>query len=324
MRTKYPNLNSWVIVESESENTVHLRDLLFDEEYLFPAWIVGFIKKLDGKTDPYTIDSKLSRKVVDTIIQYLDEESLIYWGKWRHFGTGTITRPIIVVREKHYTRALARILNMVLACLWLPCLLTGGIAFAHHPHIGDLSSLQYYMVGVVIVLFAGLLHELAHAMASFAYGGIVVEMGVQVMWVFPGFYVAMNNDPIPHRLQKIQTHAAGVEMNLLLAGVGLLLASKGGVLEGVSFVFAVINTVLGLLNLTFFDSFDGCKIMGDLMGDEDCIGVAKSIVFKQKKRRKVCRRGINGYLYVVNAVILLLSQAVGLLLIALFLTEVFS
>ena len=123
------------------------------------------------------------------------------------------------------------------------------------------------MLGGILGLLAGLfLHELAHAMACMAYGGYVFEIGVMLKLVFPGAYVMMDTRPITGRLKRAQVSAAGIEANLLLAGLALFCAVHFPGSSLSLFYTALFNTELALVNLLLVDGLDGAGIMAELLG----------------------------------------------------------
>ena len=81
---------------------------------------------------------------------------------------------------------------------------------------------------------------------------------------------------------------------LLLTGVFLLLSSFFEPLSGFFLGAAVNNAFIALLNLTFLNGIDGMKIMEELMGTENIVERAKSVIKSKAKRRKLSKEGLSG------------------------------
>ena len=67
------------------------------------------------------------------------------------------------------------------------------------------------------------LHEVGHLVAGLAYGYKISDTGILLLGIIPiGAYVAHEDKKDASRSEKVQFALAGVEMNLLIAGICLL------------------------------------------------------------------------------------------------------
>ena len=128
----------------------------------------------------------------------------------------------ILYMGKQYPNSIIPVLvNYLLLILWLPTLLFGLDCFIKNlPDIDNGSALLGQWIAIVI---GAVLHEIGHASATLCYGGRVFEAGSLLQNYMPGAYVMIDDKPVRKRLQKVQILAAGVEMNMLLSGIGWLL-----------------------------------------------------------------------------------------------------
>ena len=77
--------------------------------------------------------------------------------------------------------------------------------------------------------------------------------------------------------------AAGVEMNLMLTGIFLVLSTVIEVLSGFFLNAAMINGILAVFNLALIDGLDGSSVVGELLGLPDGVDGAKNLLRKELK-----------------------------------------
>ena len=113
------------------------------------------------------------------------------------------------------------------------------------------------------------LHELGHGFATRVWGGEVHEMGVIILVFTPVPYVdASASSAFASRQQRMVVAAAGIMVELMLAGIALLLwsYSSPGLLRDVCFNVMVIGGVSTLLfNGNPLLRFDGYYVLTDLL-----------------------------------------------------------
>lgn len=290
---KYPTLANWIRFKKVSENEFEIIDLLHDEKIQTDAYTVWFARQLNGKRNPYRIDKNKTREDVDLLLGELEAENVIrdkrFFSKFFLFLLVTVWRPKVTQNF----RIASFIINGLLSISFLPLLAFSIFYFLYYTY--DINF-DYVIVGSVVGMLIGLvMHELGHMFACLAYGGRVFEVGVMLQFLLmPGAYVLMNESNIKKRMKRVQVSAAGIEMNLILTAIFLILSVRFEVLSGFFLGAAIQNVFLALLNLTLIDGFDGMAIMSELLGIEYAVSKAKRITKSKLKRKKLEKDGISG------------------------------
>ncbi len=289
---KYPALANWIRFKRTSENEYEIIDLLRDEKFRTDVYTVRFARQLNGKRNPYQIDKRKSKEDVDLLLDELEAENIIrdkrFLSKFFLYLLITVWRP----RVTSNLRLFALFLNGLLLISWLPILVFSVYYFLNYLY--DLS-IDYITLGSLAGLLVGMvMHELGHMFACLAYGGQVFEVGVMLQFFMPGAYVLMNVSNIKKRMRRIQVSAAGIEMNLLLTAIFLVLSVRFETLSGFFLGASIQNVFLALLNLTFVNGFDGMTIMSELLGVEGLADRAKRITKSNLRKRRLRKDGVSG------------------------------
>ena len=101
-------------------------------------------------------------------------------------------------------------------------------------------------------------HELGHIVAGLAYGYKISDTGILFFSIIPlGAYVAHEDKKDATKAEKIQFALVGVEVNLLLAGICLLLAMQSYHWSLTMLSVANANVVLASVNLFPASGLDG-------------------------------------------------------------------
>lgn len=289
----YPITANWIRFKRISENEYKIINLLHDEEIVTAAYTVWFARQLNGKRNPYLIDNSKSKEDVDLLLEELEAENVIrdkrFFSKFFLFLLVTVWKPKITENF----RIASFIINGLLLISFLPLLAFSIFYFLYYTY--DVNF-DYVVVGSVAGMLIGLvMHELGHMFACLAYGGRVFEVGVMLQFLLmPGAYVLMNESNIKKRMRRVQVSAAGIEMNLLLTAIFLIISARFESLSGFFLGAAIQNVFLALLNLTLVDGFDGMAIMGELLGVENVISKARRITRFKFKRKKLENDGVSG------------------------------
>lgn len=312
-KIKRPIVANWIRFEQISENQYLVRDLLFDEEddedFTLPAEIVWFAKQLDGETDPHTFDSELSRSTVNTYLNILEASGII---RDKRFLSKRLTDFMITLWQPKVTtkvRMVALLLNTLLMVSFLPVFLFSVNQFILN--FGNIS-LDYLLGGIVFGIVTGtFFHEMGHLWACLGYGGQAFEVGVFFQLFLPGAYVLIKDDTIKKRMRRVQMNAAGVEMNILLTGILILLACKISSFGGFFIGAALQNLLMALTNMTFVKGFDGMAIIGELLGDRALCSKIKDVLKNPIYKSYLRMQGLNG------EAIIFVSYVLGILQLAL-------
>lgn len=178
----------------------------------------------------------------------------------------------------------------------------------------------YY--GLLICSLA--LHEVGHLVAGLAYGYKISDTGILLLGIIPiGAYVAHEDKKDASRSEKVQFALAGVEMNLLIAGICLLIAMQYYPLSLVLVSVANVNVVLAGINLLPASGLDGESALSAVFGVNSISEVAKKCLFNKKRRQKLLRSGFSGYACYCVFAFTMISKVILWLLIGLDIASVF-
>lgn len=314
---QYPVMANWLRIKSLSNGEFYVKNVATEKEFQLDEDEVYFLTRLTGNRDPFEVEG-YSRSEVRQLLEFLDSNSLIRTEGRTFLSDWGVKMYTIFVPERHRTRSmLPALCNGLLMLSWLPVLLFGIQRFV--TRIASVET-DYMIVGTILFLAVSMvLHEAAHAMACLAYGGSLFEAGIMWQYVYPGAYVLVDTENITSRWKRIQINAAGVEMNFLLTGVFLSLASYGGMLSGIWMIAGINNFLLAIVNLSFINGMDGCTILAELFGTDNLVDRAKEMIRYPYFRKPVLKKGINGKAMIVTGAILLFFQ---LLLPSLIITNI--
>jgi hypothetical protein len=298
---KYPMRNHYLVFKRVDKNKYSVRNVLTEEEWIMNHTVAKFIYRLDGKTDPCKIVPYISKREVIETLDFLEREGLLldeHRNRICTAGFGTVMFTLFQTKFRKKSKYIARILNLCLISFWLPALILGSYIFQFHLHqniTGIFENPWGCIPGYFIGIISGLLfHEIAHAFSCLAYGGHVFEFGVMLRTFLPAAYVLIDYKDLRNCLKKTQISAAGIEMNLLLAGFYFLLSSEIQQYKSAFFVAAIVNVILASINLSLIEGFDGMAILSDLIGDSELLDKARAIIHDRKKKEILKRRGVNG------------------------------
>ena len=287
---KYPMLVNWLKTTKNDDGTYTLTDINSGKTYTMNKALYSFISKLDGKTHPYKIDKSYPEKTVDSVIGRCEDEGLIrrrrliidfpqiMFTLW----IPEITAPLV---------SFAKLYNTQLRLLWWVMPAIGIYMLANNFYL----TADFMIPGYIAGTLAGMLvHELSHMFAGLAYSADVYELGVMLNYFMPGAYVMLDCDDLKNRFQKIQIYAAGIESNIMLAGFFLILSTLWYEASGFMLGAALTNLFLGILNASLIGQLDGMMIFNEIMGTENFISLASSIIKNKKKRRMLISQGVHG------------------------------
>lgn len=285
MRYRYPKINNWLSFNEIGFGEYEATDYLTDETYILGDRIAWFAMRLDGRTDPFSVSKRLSAQEVKTMLRELDRNGLLRRSMVLDTSARGLYYTLWTPKAKRETGRISFVLNRLLMILFLPVFLLGCVSF--FTVFPDLSGRAAVPIAVIGGLAGLALHEIAHAVASLACGGRVFEIGLMLQLPFSGAYVMTDDSKVKGALKRAQIDAAGIEANLLLAGLAFLL---GAVLPWNTkgfFYAALINAELALMNVLLIDGLDGAGIMSELLGIRSLGKTAKTFF---RDRRKSFRR----------------------------------
>ena len=188
-------------------------------------------------------------------------------------------------------RPAAVVMNTVLPFL-APLVFVIGMAVSPAESFYTLS----FPLFVVLHIISLVLHELGHFNALTAYGQTVTDVGVLLLLVFPvGAYVSprYTNRKLSWK-RNTQVALSGVEMNLLFAGVLLIISCFSEEYCATLRCAADLNCILLVMNLIPAFGLDGMRAIESVL-EEDCLlFMAYEVIFVRSIRRRVLRAGLPG------------------------------
>lgn len=162
-----------------------------------------------------------------------------------------------------------------------------------------------------ILVMSLTLHEIGHLIAGLAYGYKIRDTGILLLGIIPiGAYLAYDdseNDPTWK--EKMQLFLAGIEVNLLVAGICFLLSRlDDSTLSAAMFLAAKINLILAGVNLLPVQGLDGEFALSAFFGVKSISVIAKKWLTDKKRRKKLCHSGLVGYICLCTFSFTLISK----------------
>lgn len=191
-------------------------------------------------------------------------------------------------------RPLCRIVNALLPLAALLLFIPGVYLLATASISGRYHFNGWLYAGLLIASLP--LHELGHLIAGLAYGYKIRDTGILLLGTLPiGAYVAHEDKENAPQIQQIQFALAGVEADLLFAGLCLLLAFLRYPLSLTLILAANVNIILAGINLLPVSGLDGEAALSALFGIRSISATASRWLFSRKRRQKLLRSGFPGY-----------------------------
>lgn len=316
MKGKYPMLCNWVKLETNSPNETVIKNRVTDEEFVTDQGerFISFLRKLDGKNNPYEIDSQYSRKEVMAILNQLKEYGLLRESRVLDKQKGSIKYALFFFHQMEGRQhRVATNMHCLLYLFCIPVFIVGIVLM--YQCLPDIESVS--VLGLIIGAFIGVIgHELGHCLGTIAYGGTVYEVGVSCDFIFPGFYI-LSTKAECSRLKSAQISAAGIEANLLISGIFLILTAMDTTVTDLFFSASITNLTLGMINLLFINGLDGSEIISDLFGFEsNIVPIAIQSIKSKSIRRKLKNGGVKEQLlYMAFCFITILQIAVPIMIL---------
>lgn len=173
---------------------------------------------------------------------------------------------------------------------------------------GDSFSLWLFYGLVALSLT---LHELGHLTAGLAYGYQLSDAGILLFGLIPiGAYVAHGDSKHASKAEKVQFALAGIEVNLLVAGLCFLLAVQESSWSMLLHTVANANMILAGVNLLPASGLDGEAALSAACGMNSVGKAAKRWLVSKQRRKTLLRAGLPGYACLCMFSITLIAKAV--------------
>ena len=195
---------------------------------------------------------------------------------------------------EHRRYAPARAVNAILPAASV-LLFALGIILAVPGRIVTGGSLDPWLYGGMLAASIAL-HEAGHLAAGRAYGYRINDTGLLLAGIVPiGAYVSYEEKDTASRKEKIQFSLAGIEMNLLLAGLCLITARLCSSVALTMLLTAAVNTILAGLNILPISGLDGESALSALLEVESISEIARRCLTDRRCRREMFRSGPAGF-----------------------------
>lgn len=264
---KYPKTIDTLLYKRIDKSTYHVKNGITGVVYEIGTDIVRFMNKLDGKTDPFMINTCLSDFEIEEVLDFLWANELVTKKKLKKIGFLAYGIPLFKVKTTQKMRIVSKILNFLLMISFVPIFIVGLYAVKDIYSISMVDKNDFsYLLGLCVGTALGtILHECAHAIAGLGYNAHLFTCGIMI-GITPGAYVELDDEHIKSSLKKAQISAAGIEMNLLLCGISMicmcLFNSALSLLGGIAFSNLLLASV-NLLPIIGVDG-DGSQIVNNL------------------------------------------------------------
>lgn len=304
---KYPKTIDTLLYKRIDKSTYHVKNGITGVVYEIGTDIVRFMNKLDGKTDPFMINTCLSDFEIEDALDFLWDNELITKKKLKNVGFLSYGIPLFKVKTTQKMRIASRLLNFLLMIFFIPVFITGLYAVKDKDIYSLIDQSDFsYLNGLCVGSALGvILHECAHASAGLGYNAHLFTCGIMI-GITPGAYVELDDEHIKSSLKKAQISGAGIEMNLLLCGISMicmcLFNSALSLLGGIAFS----NLLLASVNLLPIIGVDGSQIINKLIG-EDLI-LYSDILITDKSFLSHSFSNVKGLAEICSCVLTLLSQ----------------
>lgn len=303
----YPKMDHYLIFKRKDADTIEVSNEIYEMEWEMDIEAARFLHALDGKTNPYKISSYMSREEVDQLLEVFEDEWLLSDDdKIIPLGFGTALIPLWTPKITRWHRLIGNLWNKILLFCWIPVFICGIWIFLMHDWNESWNALG--IVERYLIVIAGVaLHELSHIAACLSYGGRFYELGIMTYCFFPGAYVMITFDNVKKRMKRVQISAAGIESNVLLAGVCLCLLKTGWINTTALLYGAFINVLLAVGNCSLIGDLDGMGICEELLG-KGFLKKAILLLKDSRGRARLRKRGINGEITIIACYLIVIMQ----------------
>ena len=305
----YPKMDHYLIFKRKDADTVEVSNEIYEMKWEMDIEAARFLHALDGKTNPYKISSYMSREEVDQLLEVFEDEWLLSDDdKIISLGFGTALIPLWTPKITRWYRLIGSLWNKILLFCWIPVFICGIWIFLMQDWNGSWNALGIVERCLIVLVGVGL-HELSHIAACLSYGGRFYELGIMTYCFFPGAYVMITFDNVKKRMKRVQISAAGIESNVLLAGVCLCLLKTGWINTAALLYGAFINVLLAVGNCSLIGDLDGMGICEELLG-KGFLKKAILLLKDSRGRARLRKRGINGEITIIACYLIVIMQII--------------
>ena len=263
---KYPKTIDTLLYKRLDESRYKVKNAETGEIFELGRAIVSFMNKLDGKTDPFMINTCLSDFEIEEVLDFLWANELVTKKKLKKVGFLSYGIPFFKVKTTQKLRIVSRLLNFLLMIFFVPVFIAGLYAVKDIYSMVDKNDFSY-LLGLYVGIASGVIvHECGHAIAGLGYNAHLFTCGIMI-GITPGAFVELDDEHIKSSLKKAQISAAGIEMNLLLCGLSMVCMCFNSA-RSLLGAIALSNLLLASVNLLPIIGVDGSQIINKLIGND--------------------------------------------------------
>ena len=301
---RHEKLIDTLLYKRLDESRYKVKNIENDEIFELGVNIVSFMNKLDGKTDPFMINTCLSDFEIEEVLDFLWANELVTKKKLKKVGFLSYGIPFFKVKATQKMRIVSRLLNSLLMIFFVPVFIAGLYAVKDIYSMVDKNDFSY-LLGLYVGIASGVIvHECGHAIAGLGYNAHLFTCGIMI-GITPGAFVELDDEHIKSSLKKAQISAAGIEMNLLLCGLSMVCMCFNSA-RSLLGAIALSNLLLASVNLLPIIGVDGSQIINKLVG-EDLI-LYSDILITDKSFLSHSFSNVRGLAEICSCVLTLLSQ----------------
>ena len=257
------------------------------------------------------------------LIPKLRKDKLIYTSRFVHFRGplfGFILTPIPKKADKlrRVCRPIAKALPFV-SILMLIVGICMRLDF-RTSHTYDAGGYYETWLLLLLIVLIVLLHELGHVITGISAGYKIRSLGVLLLIFVPiGAYISRNDEEDEEKIPKtdrLQFDLGGVEMNMLAAGILLILSVMP--FHDLSFLLVMaanVSIMMVFLNLLPGFGLDGESAFSILFGVESIAQTAMEWILIKSRRRLLRSSGFAGWCLLIGFSVIFLIQIIVLLLL---------
>lgn len=168
-----------------------------------------------------------------------------------------------------------------------------------------------------LVIISIVLHEVGHLVAGITYNYKISDIGLLLFGILPvGGYISYEDKKDVTIFEQIQFSLAGIEMNLLIAGVCWLIATKIYSQQFLLYSIAKFNVLSAVINCLPASGLDGERALSAICGVRSISAVARKQIMHKKYRFKLLHSGFLGYFRFCFFLVIMFAKAIIWLIIA--------
>ncbi len=299
MEFQYPKMTNYLIAKRRADRRYQVKNVLKNTVFIMDPFEYFFLTYLNGINDPYDYPALENYEIEETLKKFI-ENDLVRFGTKMTSGMSTFYIP----RKTKAAGILPAVFNLLLILTFLPVF--GYGLYTVQKYMTAINTNSHYFLGLVFgLLLSSIVHEVSHAVACLSYGGYFFEFGFLIN-ILPGIYALIDYSNVERRLRRVQIIAAGIEGNLLLAGLNFILAANSPFGSGLFFWIGAVNVVYAALNLSTMGNLDGSALMEELFGMNG--NTLSDLYWGRSENIHAKNNRLSGYASLITAISLAISR----------------